>query len=90
MDYVKAPGERFELSDPCEYVLCGYSFPGTRPTRLGDPGSDFRQISFRCKTDYILRYLVCRIFFLKCVLNRIQIQNIDNNRTDKFYLIIKY
>ena len=58
MDYVKAPGERFELSDPCEYVLYGYSFPGTRPTRLGDPGSDFRQISFRCKTDYILRYLV--------------------------------
>ena len=57
MDYVKAPGERFELSDPCEYALYGNAFPGARPTRLGDPGNHYRQISFRCKTDYILRYL---------------------------------
>lgn len=35
---IKAPGERFELSNPCEYALYGKLFPGARPTRLGDPG----------------------------------------------------
>ena len=37
-NYVKAPGERFELSIPCENALYGKLFPGARPTRLGDPG----------------------------------------------------
>ena len=39
--FEKAPGERFELSDPCEYALYGITFPGARPTRLGDPGIRF-------------------------------------------------
>ncbi len=37
-----APGERFELSFPCENALYGESFPGARPTRLGDPGTVLR------------------------------------------------
>ena len=66
-----------------------YSFPGTRPTRLGDPGSYFRQISFRCKTDYILRYLALSktTFFL--TLKQVLISKEFGCQYD-FYLIIKY
>ena len=49
-----APGGRFELPFPYENALCGmYSycttvFPGARPTRLGDPGTNLA-IKVLCK-----------------------------------------
>ena len=49
-----APGERFELSFPCENALYGKLFPGARPTRLGDPGTSL-STSISAKFDYILR-----------------------------------
>ncbi len=45
-----APGERFELSIPCENALYGILFPGARPTRLGDPGINY-------SPDWFLKYL---------------------------------
>ncbi len=42
---IQTPGERFELSYPCEYALYGKLIPGARPTRLGDPGTLFAKIT---------------------------------------------
>ena len=65
--YVKAPGERFELSFPCENALYGKLFPGARPTRLGDPGIIFAklQLGYHYKNAlemYYLKILIVTIF----------------------------
>ena len=65
--YVMAPGERFELSFPCENALYGKLFPGARPTRLGDPGIIFAklQLGYHYKNAlemYYLKIFIVTIF----------------------------
>ena len=60
IDFEKAPGERFELSYPCEYALYGNNFQARALTRLGDPGT-VRQIN-SSNGDYIIRYTGEKLF----------------------------
>ena len=53
--HLKAPGERFELSYPCEYALYGIVISRRAPYQARRPRHIFR-LNNCLEADYIIRY----------------------------------